>query len=285
MVCPECSPPPKLNVEGYSGFQRVCKKCIKSRDLQVQELDAAAEEAALQSTAARENAQRAKDDKMGTASDSDVSGASLFLDLTLSAAVAAKEFGRADTLNHKLAKVRDLDSQRSKIQSELTNANEIKDFSRCLELDAALKALPALTLPVAIALDAFPINTIVRASVASSNGVVSGTAGEVIGYSSNGKVEVRFKAGENVAFEVATLRVADLPDNWTVKQSCISVVELPGEVSIGQSGSVVGWSKPFDCDKIMVEFGGRQVNVHLIQIETMEQFKVRQFLLHEMLCP
>lgn len=138
---------------------------------------------------------------------------------------------------------------------------------------------------MAIALDAFPINTIVRASVASSNGVVSGTAGEVIGYSSNGKVEVRFKAGENVAFEVATLRVADLPDNWTVKQSCISVVELPGEVSIGQSGSVVGWSKPFDCDKIMVEFGGRQVNVHLIQIETMEQFKVRQFLLHEMLCP
>ena len=193
------------------------------------------------------------------------------MDRALKAAAAKNEYERAAALERKLTKFRILDSRREEMQNERANAYAAEEFSRCQSLDAALKSSPVVTLFVAIALDAFPVNTIVRTSVAG-DGVVAGTAGEVIGHSPKGNILVRFKAGEAV-FEIAKLKSAELPNGWTVKQMCFSVVELPGEVSVGQSGAVMGWSTPFDCDKIMADFGGHQVNVQLNQIETVEQFK------------
>ena len=54
-------------------------------------------------------------------------------------------------------------------------------------------------------------------------------------------------------------------------QTCFAVVEIAGEVTTGQKGTAVGWSKPFDREKILADFGGRQVNVPLSQIETNEE--------------
>jgi len=242
VVCEECSPPPKLLVQGYPEKQRVCKKCIGARDLEIQELDEEAKEAAAQSATARENAQRAKDDDKGIAPPSDVSGASSFLNRAISAAKADNDLSCAGALQCKLAEV--------------------------------LKASPAATLVLAIALEAFPVNAIVRTSV-DRDGMVAGTAGEVVGHTASGKVIVQFKAGKvkfKLEFDVAALTAAVLPNGWTVKQTCYSVVELPGKLSKGQPGFVMGWSKPFDCEKIMADFDGRQMNVQLNQIETVEQF-------------
>jgi len=273
VVCAECSPPPKQCVEGYSGLQRVCKKCVEARDLQIDELDAAAEEAAAQSVTAQENAQRARDDEAGATALSDVSHTTtLFLDRTLSAAVAEREFGRAAALERKLAQVRNLDSQRKELKTKLAEANAVEDLPRWRELDAELKASPVLTLAVAIALDAFSVNTVVCASIAGSNEVAAGTAGEVIGHTRSGKVEVLFKEGTAV-FELASLKAADLPNGWAVNQTCFAVVDLStDEIITGQKGIVLGWSKPFDREKIMADFGGRHMNVLLSYIETTDQF-------------
>jgi len=276
VVCANCSPPPRLKVEGYAALERVCKNCVEALDLKIQELDAAAKEAAAQSTTARENAQRAKNDKLGNISPSDFNDASLFLDQARSVAIAENEFDLAAALNRKLTKVRDLDSQRNGILDELARALEAKEMSRYNELDATLKALPVVTLSVAIALDAFPVHTIVRASVAGAYGVAAGTAGEVIGHSPSGEVIVRFKDGEEAAFGLASLNaVADLPNGWAIDQVCFSIADMPGKAVIGQPGNILGWSKPFDRDEIRAKFGGREVNVLLSQIETVEQQKLK----------
>lgn len=160
------------------------------------------------------------------------------------------------------------------MQSKLDEAYDARNLARWKELDAALNLLPALTLSVAIALDAFPVNTIVRASVAGG-GAVAGTAGEVIGHTPTGKVVVQFKEGDG-AFVVASLNEANLPNGWTVKETCYFVDdEAPGEVSVGKPGLVMGWSTPFDRNKILVYFDEREVNVLLSQIETAKEFKVR----------
>jgi len=272
VVCAECLSPPKLHVEGYSEFQHVCKKCVGELNLKLQHLEAAAEEAAVQSAAAREYAQVMKDDNMGTAPLSGA-GAVTFLQRALHMSLAEEDLERALFLKRKLKTIRELGDRRIELKDDLARAYEAKNLSRCLELEAALKSPPVVTLFMAIALDAFPVNTVVRASVADG-GVVDGTAGEVIGHSSSGHVVVQFKDEGIVEFEIAALQAAELPSGWAVKQSCFSAVEIPGELSIGQPGSVLGWSKPFDCDKIMVDFGDCHMNVQLNQIETADQFRM-----------
>jgi len=129
-----------------------------------------------------------------------------------------------------------------------------------------------LSLSLAIALDAFPINTIVCASV-SVNDAATGSVGEVIGHHSNGRVEVRFIEGVKI-LEASSLSIADLPDSLTVNQACFSAVELPDEdVAVGQSGAVIGWSNPFQHDKIMVKFEGSVVNLLPSQLQTPEQIE------------
>ena len=272
-VCAACSPPPKLEVEGYSKPQRVCKECVEAPTRAVQERVKAAEEAAVQSAIACEKAKRAKEDQEGTATLPDVSGASLFLEGALSVAAAEKEFDRAAVLKHKLKGVCELDLRRKEMQSELDKAYDARNLARWNEITEALKALPAVTLSVAIAMDAFPVDTVVCASVAGG-GVVAGTAGKVVGHTSTGQVVVRFQEGEGT-FEVATLSKAGLPNGWAIKDTCYFIDEVFGEASNGKSGLVMGWSAPFDRNKILAYCNGREVNVLPSQIETEPQFKVR----------
>jgi hypothetical protein len=272
VVCVECSPPPKVKVLGYADPQRICKKCVEAVVLREKEVDEAAAEAAKQSAVARKNSQRAKADKMGSGPHLDVDGAAIFLEKALGVALAKSDLDGAASLKRKLEKVRGFAKRRTEIQDEHTKAYEVKNLLRRKELDAELKAAPVVTLFVAIALDAFPIGTIVSASVRSES-VAAGTAGEVVGHNPNGEVEVRFMEGEST-FEVGSLHVTHLPNGWVVNQTCFHIVDLPGEVSAGQPGRVLGWSKPFDREKILSDFGGRQLNVLVSQIQKAEQFKV-----------
>jgi len=125
----------------------------------------------------------------------------------------------------------------------------------------------------AIAVDAFPVNSIVCASLASGS-VAADTAGEVIGHTLSGEVKVRFKEGE-LAFDSASLHAVDLPDGWKVNQESFFLIKVPGEVSIGQAGKVLGWSKPFDCNKIMAECKRRKVNVLLSKVVKSEDEQQR----------
>lgn len=200
------------------------------------------------------------------------------MERALSRAGAENNSQQADELKSKVIKARKFDKRRAEMQDDLTKAHERKDLLRCNELDAALKASPAFTIFVAIAQDAFPVNTIVCASVPGLN-VPANTAGEVIGHTPVGKVEVLFKEGESI-YELASLCAADLPNGWAVKQTCFSNVEIDHSISTGQSGTVMGWSKPFDRGMIMVDFGGRQVNMLLSQIDSANKFKVGEYFFH-----
>ena len=272
VVCVKCSPSPKLKVVGYSGPQRLCKTCAESVP-DVKELTEAAAQAAKQSATARENSQRAKASETGAGPHLDVVGAVAFLEGALSAAIAEKLIDRAASLELKLEKTREFERRRTELQRELTKAYKSKKFSRRKEIDTKLKTTPVVTLFVAIALDAFPLGTIVRASVAGG-GVAAGTAGEVLSHTPIGKLEVHFKEAKAV-FEVGSLCTADLPNGWTVYQTCSSVVEVSEEITAGQPGQVLGWSKPFDRDKIMVDFSGYRVNVLLNQIEGEKEHQQR----------
>lgn len=280
VVCEDCSPPPKVNVVGYSEPQRVCIKCIQAQELKLQELEAAATDAAKQCATAREIAQQFRTDDLGTAENLDGGNTAALLEKGLSIALAEVDLNRAAFLKQKLEKVRDLNGQRVKLQKEQIVVRKDLDVSRCSDHEAQLKALPTATLFVVIALEAFPVGTIVRASVASANGMAAGYAGEVVGHTPKGEVEVRFKEGSE-AFAVASLHAADLTNGWIVHQTCFCLAQIPNEVVLGQPGRIIGWSKPFDRDKLMVEFDGHPVNVLLSQIETPEHFKEKTIQEHE----
>jgi len=232
VICGACSPT-KVEVSGYETPQRVCTPCVKARATKEGELKAAAAEAEKRCAEARTAAQRAASDDTASAPELQEGSAASILASAAKRATAAGKQEVAAALQEKL--------------------NEVSN--KCFVL--------------AVALHAFPVNTIVRSSVAGANRVAAGTAGEVIGHTSDGKVEVRFKEGEEAIFEVAMLRLAvDLPNGWAVNQTCFALVKLSDEISTGQSGRVLGWSKPFDSDKIMAQFGDIQVNVLLGQLET-----------------
>ena len=272
VVCEDCSPPPKVNVLGYSEPQRVCTKCIQAQGLKLQELDTAASDAAKQSASAREFAQKFKADELGTAADADGGSTVAFLENGLRTALADDDLGLAAFLKQKAENVRAHCSQRVKLLEEQAVVRTDLNVARCNELEAELKALPTAIFSVVVALEAFPVGTVVRASVAGTNDVAAGTAGEVVGYTPKGEVEVRFSEGAAV-FAVASLHVADLTNGWISNQTCFSAVDVAGEVAIGQSGRVMGWSKPFDRDKLMVDFNGQHVNVLLSQLKSAEQFR------------
>ena len=240
VICSECSPT-KVEVSGYDTPQRVCTPCVKTRATKDGELKAAAAEAEKRCTEAQTAAQRAASDDAASAPELQKGSAASIL------ASAAKEATAAG--KHELA---------AALQEKL---DEFGDT--CFVL--------------AVVLHAFPVDTIVRASVAGANGVAAGTAGEVTDHTPDGKVEVRFKEGEEALFEVATLSLAvNLPNGWAANQVCYALVQLPGEISAGQSGIVLGWSKPFDRDKILADFGGRHLNVQLNQIETEKERQRRE---------
>jgi uncharacterized membrane protein YgcG len=121
------------------------------------------------------------------------------------------------------------------------------------------------------------VGTKVRASVAGG-GAAAGTAGEVSGHTPDAKVEVRFKEGA-AALAVASLRVAELPAGWAAGEKCFSALTgtVGGtELAVGQEGQVVGWSEPFDCDRIAVEFNGRRVNVLNSEIQSVSRCSGRK---------
>ena len=275
VVCKACSPPPRESVAGYLKPQRVCAKCVGERARTVRDADAAKDDAAARSAAARELAQRAAAEE--AAVDSGGGGAAAFLESALKAAKADDDLERAAALKHKLARVKKLDAERASRLSLLSEAEKAKDYPRCAELKEVLKSPPAATLGVAIALEAFPVGTKVRASVASG-GAAAGTAGEVSGHTPDAKVEVRFKEG-TAALAVASLRVAELPAGWAAGEKCFSALDgtVGGtELAVGQEGQVVGWSEPFDCDRIAVEFNGRRVNVLNSEIQTVSRCSGRK---------
>ena len=275
VVCKACSPPPRELVAGYPKPQRVCAKCVGERVRTVRDADAAKDDAAARSAAARELARRAAAEE--AAVDSGGGGAAAFLESALKAAIADDDFKRADALKHKLARVKKLDAERASRLSLLSEAEKARDYPRCAELKEVLKSPPAATLGVAIALEAFPVGTKVRASVASG-GAAAGTAGEVSGHTPDAKVAVRFKEG-TAALAVASLRVAELPAGWAAGEKCFSALTgtVGGtELAVGQEGQVVGWSEPFDCDRIAVEFNGRRVNVLNSEIQTVSRCSGRK---------
>jgi len=233
VICKACSPT-QADVAGHSTPQRICTPCVEAKATVEKELQAATSEAEKRCAAAHEAAHTAViDDTAAIPELQDGSAASALMSAVKEATAAGKQ---------KVA---------AAFQSKLDEVGE-------------------KSLVLAIALDAFPVNTIVRASIISE-GVAAGTVGEVVGHTSNGTVEVRFRESE-MPLNAATLRPAPLPNGWVVNQTCICIDELRDEIiSTGQSGTVKGWSKPLDDTKIMADFSGVQVNVELRQIEPEEE--------------
>lgn len=272
-----CAPclPAKISISGYPTPKRVCSPCIEAHELDVAKLKAARVDAEKRSAAAQE-AMRLK--------GAEVAALKTALADAKQRSSAAQEAAQAAAV-----KVAQEAAQRA-IKEDAASAPELSQGSAAVILASLIEEATSVghhekaavlqnkkdnnemgeeCLLLAIALDAFPWSTIVRASEASGE-VAAGTAGEVIGHTPNGKVEVRFKEGDAV-FGMASLQAADLPNGWAVHQTCFAVVEIAGEVTTGQKGTAVGWSKPFDREKILADFGGRQVNVPLSQIETNEE--------------
>ena len=236
VVCQACSPSTSP-VLGYSTPQRVCDICVEAHTQKKAALRTFGTDAAECTFVASAAAQKAVNEDAASAPELVDGSAASFLTSAIEEAAAVGKDGLAVLLQKKI--------------------NDVGDV---------------LSLSLAIALDAFPINTIVCASV-SVNDAATGSVGEVIGHHSNGRVEVRFIEGVKI-LEASSLSIADLPDSLTVNQACFSAVELPDEdVAVGQSGAVIGWSNPFQHDKIMVKFEGSVVNLLPSQLQTPEQIE------------
>ena len=231
VICKACSPT-QADVFGHSTPQRVCTPCVEAKAAVKEELEAAATEAEKRCAAAQTAVHTAVIDGAAAMPELQAGSAASFLRSALKEATAAGKQEVAAALRSKLGEVGE----------------------KCLVL--------------AIALDAFPVSTIVRAPASAEGAAASRAVGEVVGHTPNGEVEVRFNKEVQVVLKAATLRAAALPDGWAINQTCVCIDELPDKgASNGQAGTVKGWSKPFDCDQIMADFSGVQVNVELHQIE------------------
>jgi hypothetical protein len=75
--------------------------------------------------------------------------------------------------------------------------------------------------------------------------------------------------------------IALLLVRWAAGEKCFSALNgtVGGtELAVGQEGQVVGWSEPFDRDRIAMEFNGRRVNVLNSQISASAQTAERPVL-------
>ena len=172
VICNACSPR-KAEVYGYSTPQRVCTACVEAKIAQEKELKSTAAEAVKSCTEAQVAAQCAVDDDAHSAPElKEGSAASILASAVAEATIA----GKHETV--------------TMLQKKLDNVGEASFLH-------------------AIALDVFPIGSIVRASAPGINTVASGTVGKVTGHTPSGKVEVRLTEGEKAVFEVASLSLCN----------------------------------------------------------------------------